>query len=131
MLIKLLPSHLHVSAMAIGTALGAGGSTAFPIAAGEIAYHRGYFPPSLGCRLSFLTDYQDFYDSPPNTRDLRRRIGPLVLAPGFAVEDPVSLGIDRGNDCSGVVLEIAETMVPRIGLESGLRWDRWGNGVNR
>jgi len=40
--------------MAIGTALGAGGSTAFPIAAGEIAYRRGYFPLHLGADFSFL-----------------------------------------------------------------------------
>jgi len=44
MLTKLLPSRLHVTAMGIGTALGAVGSTAFPIAAGEIAYRKGYFP---------------------------------------------------------------------------------------
>jgi len=44
MLTKLLPSDLHVSAMAVGTALGAAGSTGFPIAAGEIAYRKGHFP---------------------------------------------------------------------------------------
>ena len=44
MLTKLLPSRLHVTAMGIGTALGAIGTTAFPIAAGEIADRKGYFP---------------------------------------------------------------------------------------
>ncbi|PUU83539.1 hypothetical protein B9Z19DRAFT_15193 [Tuber borchii] len=49
MLTKILPSHLHVTAIGIGSALGAGGSTVFPIAAGEIANSRGIttIPPLL------------------------------------------------------------------------------------
>ncbi|PWW79670.1 MFS general substrate transporter [Tuber magnatum] len=40
-LITLLPPHLHVTAVGIGTALGAVGTSTFPIAAGAIAEHRG------------------------------------------------------------------------------------------
>ncbi|KAG0635815.1 major facilitator superfamily domain-containing protein [Tuber brumale] len=41
MLTILLPPHLHVSAIGIGSALGALGSSVFPIAAGAIAESRG------------------------------------------------------------------------------------------
>jgi len=48
MLTKLLPRHLHVSAIGIGTALGSGGNSGFPIAAGLIAGSKGHAPlPSL------------------------------------------------------------------------------------
>jgi len=127
MVTKLLPGHLHVSAMGIGTALGAVGSTTFPIAAGEIADRKGQFPPPFGCRLFFLTDYQDYYDSAFTTRDVRSRMGFLVLAPKAAVKGPSSVSMIRGNDCSAVALEIAKAMRLLIGLEPRLFWDGWRN----
>ncbi|PWW72835.1 hypothetical protein C7212DRAFT_285691 [Tuber magnatum] len=42
-LTKLLPRHLHVSAIGIGSAFGAVGSSCFPIVAGAIAQYKGHF----------------------------------------------------------------------------------------
>ncbi|RPA90455.1 MFS general substrate transporter [Choiromyces venosus 120613-1] len=41
MLTKLLPPHLHVGAIAIGSALGSAGSSVFPIAAGALGEYKG------------------------------------------------------------------------------------------
>ena len=44
MLTQLLPPHLHVTAIGVGSAFGATGNSLFPIAAGAIAGSKGHVP---------------------------------------------------------------------------------------
>ena len=93
MLTKLLPSHLHVTAIGIGSALGAGGSTIFPIAAGQIANRRGYYTfLLLVIDSSFLQIIRITMIHPLSIGIYAAELALLCLLPGLPLKTPGQQG---------------------------------------